>query len=343
MKNPFIGSKFILSTNKNYIKNLLNDNWFKVPPISCEIDPTNYCNHNCIWCMYEDFRGINNMSITRKDMKRIIRQLGLMKCKSVTFTGGGEPLVNKSVMHDAFKDVIDNNMKCGLVTNGLLVDEYYHEILSNCTFIRYSVDASNAYTHSLLHNTDSRDFERITRSIQTISVDVLDVGMAFLVHPLNYTEVYDFCRLGYDLGVNYVEFRPVLMEGLKLNNKIVDSVLSQIEQSKCMEDNDFRIFTRLGRFDEQLGKDKGFIECLSTPLVMVIASDYNVYLCCQTRGDKNYILGNYGIDSLQDIWNGPIRKEIVRDINVSKCLPCRYKNYNVLLEQLKNCTHEEFL
>lgn len=343
MKNPFIGSKFILSTNKNYIKNLLSDNWFKVPPISCEIDPTNNCNQNCIWCMYKDFREANPISITKRNMKRIIRELGAMKCKSVTFTGGGEPLVNKEVMPEAFKYVTDNNMKCGLVTNGLLVDEYYHEILSNCTFIRFSIDASNYFTYSILHGANRRDFERITASIKNICINGLDVGMAFLVHPSNYTEVYDFCMLGYDLGVNYVEFRPVLVEGLKLNNKIVDSVLSQIAQAKSMEDNDFRIFTRLGRFEEQLGKDKGFIECLSTPLVMVIASDYNVYLCCQTRGDKNYILGNYGIDSLKTIWNSPERREIVNNINVSKCLPCRYKNYNVLLEQLKNCTHEEFL
>lgn len=343
MKNPFIGSKFILSTSKNYIKNLLNDNWFKVPPISCEIDPTNICNQNCIWCMYKDFRQNNPMSISKRDMKRIIKQLGRMKCKSVTFTGGGEPLVNKEIMHEAFKDVTDNNMKCGLVTNGLLVDEYYPEILSNCTFIRFSVDSSNSITHSLLHGTSLRDFERITASIKFVCREHLDVGMAFLVHPSNYTKVYDFCMLGYDLGVNYVEFRPVLMEGLKLNNKIIDSVLRQIEHAKNMEDNDFRIFTRLGRFDELLGKDKGFTTCLSTPLVMVIASDYNVYLCCQTRGIKKFSLGNYGTDSLNTIWNSPIRREIVNNIKVNECLPCRYKSYNVLLEDLLNCTHEEFL
>ena len=343
MKNPFISSKFLLSTNKKYIRFLLNDNWYKVPPVTCEIDPTNKCNNKCIWCMYKEFRREYSTSISDRIMKGIIKELGDMGCKAITFTGGGEPLVNKDAMHNAFLYVTDNNMKCGLVTNGLLVNQYFSEIDRNCEFIRFSVDASNKNTHSYLHGTDVRAFDRITSNISLLCNNDIDVGMAFLVHPDNYEEVYDFCMLGYNLGVDYVEFRPVLMKGLTLDNKIVDSVINQINRAKDLEDNDFRIFTRLKRFEELLGEDKGFTKCLSTPLVIVIASNHEVYLCCQTRGIHKWSLGNYKNDSLKKIWNSEIRRNIVNNINVDDCLPCRYKGYNILLEDLLNCTHEEFL
>lgn len=343
MKNPFLSSKFLLSVNKKNISKLLTDDWFKVPPVTCEIDPTNKCNNKCIWCMYKDFRTEHPTSISDKIMKGITNELGNIGCKAVTFTGGGEPLVNKDTMHNAFYYVTDNNMKVGLVTNGLLVNQYISEIANNCTFIRFSVDASNKYTHGYLHGVDERYFERIMSSISILTEYNTDVGMAFLVHPDNYNEVYDFCMLGHKLGVNYVEFRPVLMKGLKLDNKIVDSVINQINRAKEIEDNNFRIFTRLGRFEEQLGKDKGFSQCLSTPLVMVLASNHEVYLCCQTRGNERWSIGNYQRDSLKKIWNSDVRKLIVKNINVDDCLPCRYKGYNILLEELLNCTHEEFL
>ena len=76
---------------------------------------------------------------------------------------------------------------------------------------------------------------------------------------------------------------------------------------------------------------------------MVIASNHEVYLCCQTRGKEKWSIGNYKEDSLKKIWNSEARKIIVDNINVDDCLPCRYKGYNILLEDLLNSTHEEFL
>jgi len=341
VKNPFLGTKFLLSAGMEYVKKLLTEDWWKLPPISVEIDPTNLCNNKCIWCMFREFRHRVRDSIPPEKMEEIINQLGDFGVKAVTFTGGGEPLMNPRVFPQSFYQVRDNGMKVGLVSNGVLVDKYVDAILDTCTFVRFSIDASTPSTYRKLHGTD--DFDKVISNVKLVADGEPDVGIAFLVHPENYREVKSFCELGHSLGVDYVEFRPVYMPGLSLGERLVRNVLSQIEEARDLESNSFKIFVRLKRFQEHLNRDKGFTECLATPLVGVIGADLNVYLCCQFRGHSDKVLGNLNHSTFKDIWFGLRRREVVGSIDVNWCPPCRYRTYNQVLNDLKNCDHEEFL
>ena len=82
-------------------------------PISCEIDPSNLCNHNCIWCMYDHFRKTKNEIIPDKILFNLIDDLARGGVKSITFTGGGEPLTHPRIK-DALEAVKKNKMECGL-------------------------------------------------------------------------------------------------------------------------------------------------------------------------------------------------------------------------------------
>lgn len=272
----------------------------------------------------------------KEDMKRVIKELAEIGCKAITFTGGGEPLCNPKVFPEAFHLVVDSGMKLGLVSNGSLVGNYASDILETCTFVRLSVDAGSEETYFKTHGVHS--WKQLWRNIRSLSNGDVDLGLAFLVHPLNYLEVGDFCSLGMDAGVDYVQIRPVWMAGLTLSERIVKSVLKQIESY----DEDF-VYVRMDRFDEMLNQDKGFTQCLATPLVAVIGADLNVYLCCQFRGYAKYSFGNLKKTSFEKVWFGERRKEIIQNIDVNRCPPCRYRTYNKALSDLKNCDHVEFL
>lgn len=339
--NPFISDKFLLNYTIDEIKQLLDDYWWKLPPTTVEIDPTNLCNNACIWCMYHDFREIVPESITLDEMKSIIKQLSEFGVRSITFTGGGEPLCNKDVFPQAFHLAKAAGLQVGLVTNGMFLGDYVKDIAETCRFVRVSLDAGTAKTHAYLHGVPEHIFNDVLKNIQLL-VGKVDTGLAFLVHPDNYTEVEKFCKIGASLGVSYVEVRPVLMPGLTLSNKIVDSVMEQLQ--RCRERNkNLKVFCRLERFEEVGTKTQPFSICLGTPLVGVISADMNVSLCCQWRGVSEYNFGNLKEQSFKDIWYGEKRRKIVESIDVSKCTPCRYRGYNRLLENLKCAEHIEFL
>lgn len=339
--NPFLGAKFLWQ-GLPYIEKLLSEDYWKLPPVTVEIDPSNLCNHNCIWCFCDEFRFREPKNISPVDMGRVIREVADIGCKAITFVGGGEPLYNSEIFPKSFYDVVNNGMKLGLVTNGALLGKYIKGVSDTCTFVRISLDSASPKVHEMTHRT--KDFQKILGNIkQIVELTDVDVGLAFLVHPVNFHEVEDFCRLGYDLGVDYVQIRPVWMQGLSLSNKIIDSVFQSVENMSHLNSNEFQIFLRMDRFEEIRTKEKGFSECLSTPLVGVVGADLNVYLCCQTRGFSNYSFGNLNSSSFKNIWYGERRREIMKGIDVDRCPPCRYRPYNIVLHDLKYCNHIDFL
>ena len=60
-----------------------------------EIDPIDFCNHNCSWCFTKDFR--EDKRIDLKSLKNYIDEFILNKGKSIVFSGGGEPLLYKEL------------------------------------------------------------------------------------------------------------------------------------------------------------------------------------------------------------------------------------------------------
>jgi MoaA/NifB/PqqE/SkfB family radical SAM enzyme len=324
------------------------------PPISCEIDPSNLCNHDCIWCMYHDFKQDKNMMIPTEIMFSLIHELAEGGVKSVTFTGGGEPLTNPATVEGLYK-VKEVGMEVGLVTNGgLMVPEVSKAIVDTCKFLRISLDAATEKTHTSIHrpkNLSKDSFDKILNHISTL-VDLkknkkkdLTVGIAFLVHPLNYLEIYEAATLAKKLGVDYIQIRPVFIPKRKPLEKIWFAVQELMEKSMELIDSKFHVFPILHRFDEVSKVERTFARCLGHALLGVAGADCNLYLCCQLRGDPRFTFGNLKKETFFDIWKGKKRQEVIKRINLEKCPPCRYTKYNELLDYLsdKIRPHKNFL
>ena len=81
-----------------------------------EIHVSDFCNRNCSFCVskHEDRR--RQMSVqTAQDL---LSKLKLDVPMAVTFSGGGEPTTNNSVLSYLIDGLIDAGAKCGLTTNG---------------------------------------------------------------------------------------------------------------------------------------------------------------------------------------------------------------------------------
>jgi sulfatase maturation enzyme AslB (radical SAM superfamily) len=324
------------------------------PPVSCEIDPSNLCNHDCVWCMYHDFKIEKNIMMPAKIMFNLIRELSRGGVKSITFTGGGEPLTNPATVEGLYR-VKSAKMEVGLVTNGgLLTPDVSEAIVKTCTFLRVSLDAATRSTHDALHkpiNSSKDNFDKILDNIRSL-VDLkkksnkkLLVGIAFLVHPNNYLEIYDASNLAKQVGADYIQIRPVFTAGKKPLGKLWLDIQELMERSLGLIDGGFHVFPILHRFEEVSRIERAYTRCLGHALLGVVGADCNVYLCCQLRGNPRFSFGNLKEKSFFKIWRGKERQEVIKRIDLDRCPPCRYNKYNELLDYLSDRTqpHKNFL
>ena len=323
------------------------------PPISCEIDLSNLCNHDCIWCMYQEFRNEKSEMIPSKTLFDLIQDLAKGGVKSVTFTGGGEPLTNSAIVKALYK-VKESGMEVGLTTNGsLMTEQVCQAIIETCLFVRVSLDAATLATHNRLHrpkNIDKGNFKIIIKNIQDLlslrkRKDFLTVGMSFLVHPLNYHEIYKVAKLAKDVGVDYIQIRPVYIAGEKLSNSILFQSQKLVEKALNLATSDFKVFPIMHRFEQLSSYTKMPSRCLGHALLSIVGADCNLYLCCQFRGNSNFSFGSLKEKSFWKIWNSQERQKVIKRIDVTKCPPCRYYKYNETLDYLidKERLHENFL
>ena len=113
-------------------------------PITCEIDPSNNCMLNCNFCRFAAFRKRTKINLEWEIYITLLSELYSGGTKSVTFTGGGEPL-----MHPKFNAMAtfakSLGLEVGLVTNG--VNLHRLDSPEIFEFIRVSLDAPDSVTY----------------------------------------------------------------------------------------------------------------------------------------------------------------------------------------------------
>ena len=102
-------------------------------------------------------------------------------------------------------------------------------------------------------------------------------------------------------------------------------------------DENFKVFVK----DDQFGAlmepnhEVGNYDICRATFFPIIEADGTVFHCSQTRGMPDFELGNLTEQTFKEIWEGEKRKEVIREIDVSKCQPvCRGHFNNKLLNTI---------
>lgn len=327
-----------------------------VYPVSVEIDLANVCNHNCAWCSFNGFRQDNWVQFPSARIYTLIQELADVGVKSITFTGGGEPLVHKeaaAVFHRAHQCGIEY----GVVTNGRRLEgAVVPELAAHATFVRVSLDAGTTQTHQLLHGTATPEYERILRNMRTLR-DVagpkLTIGASYCVFDCNIDEIKLAADAVKFAGGNYLEVRPVFPTewrgggfGNPLTEEHVDRARRELDGAKRRYDGqDFRVIGMIHRFDQVADRAKDYGRCHIGPLTTVINADGYIYHCCQQRGMPSFRAGSVLHKPFKEVWWDAHHQQMVDGIDVSKCPPCRYDGYNRIVEDAfqRDAMHMNFL
>lgn len=265
-------------------------------PVTCEIDPTTLCQNNCSFCINKESNKASHAILDLDVYNKLICELSSLNIKSVTFTGGGEPL-----LHPNFDELVMvakiHNIKLGLITNGISLDKYLN-LIPYFEFVRislYGIDPSSYYKIT------SKDyFNRVIKNIEDAVKTKKDttVGISYVLDD-NLDEIDKAKELASNLKVDYIQFKPVLKTKLPNIKESAKTVLTQ----RYSVEND--------------------LPCRLAGLIGIVSADANTYYCCIKRGEEKYCLGNLKDDTFANLW----KKRVDIMPEYKKCITCRYVNY----------------
>lgn len=293
-----------------------------VPPITCEVDTSDACCLDCVWCLFG--RGVQKNLGRHLDFtvfSKALVELSQMGTKSITFTGGGEPL-----MHPKFKNFVSLaraiNFKIGLVTNGVLLNKAKVPQPDKLTFIRVSLNASNKKMYQDITGADH--FQLVIENMISMVKAGAFVGWSYVVSKENAHGVAEAQRMAAKIGVQYIQFKPALLgNGRFFTNYKVDGQ---------------------NVIDMRRYQAKDYLPCHIAHLVGIMGANGHLYYCCQHRDNPKYDLGSLAENTFGELW----RKRLQIKPDLTQCPPCRYMNYAVGYQQIKAerdifFGHKEFL
>lgn len=277
-----------------------------VPPISCEIDPSNICNANCPWCLFKKYRQASKAMLSWDTYLKLIYELKHLGTKSITFTGGGEPTVNPK-FDQMVQVALDLGFEVGLITNGIRLDKVQN--INKFKFIRVSLDASDTETYQKIKGVD--EFHKVICNIRCALTKNPTVGISYVVGPDNCDDLQTMDELAELLGVTYVQYKPMFIDGKPFNS---------YKTSKSKDVINTRRYS------------SSSLNCIIAHLTGIVTADGGVYYCCQGRGKIQFLLGSLAHESFESLWRS--RLTFAHNIQTRTCPPCRYGNYKKAYKEI---------
>lgn len=340
--------KYKILTYPDILDKMVKDE--KVNPINLEINLTNICNHKCIWCTY-GYLHSNKDTLDKSDVKNVLDDAYKMGVKSITWTGGGEPLAHKDFL-ELSEYAAKYGFKQGLNTNGALLNyNIIKSLAKNFSYVRFSVDSGSVKCTIKCHQTGEKDFEKIINNIKMLCEEKkklnsnIVIGYSFLIDESNIDDMVEATKIAKKIGVDYIQFKPIV-NYYKDNNqfssksKIWDKIEKNFAEIQLMQDEYFKVrilnhkFSNIKLQNENFGRK--YDKCCGCDLLASIGANGSVDLCCAYKGLKKWSFGNIKQEGFINIWNGSKRKEVKNKIDINKCPPmCKADEINRLVDFIK--------
>ncbi len=286
-----------------------------IVPIHAQLILTNHCNLNCSFCSCSDRQ--KSLELDFDEIKKVLDILSERGSKSITITGGGEPL-----LHPKINEVIDyarkKHLKIGLVTNGILLKRL--KIHDNITWCRISSDDSRIPSYDLIES--------------AIKINP-KIGWAFshvVTRKPNYIIIKNLIKFANKHNFTHVRLVSDLFD--------LDNVPDMQEVKRNLGKIEDNIVIYQGRKEST----KGTKDCYISLLKPVIGPE-GIFPCCGVQysinGQPRDMIKKMRMGKLKDL---PKILDNQKHFDGSICDVCYYKGYNDFLAILKQkIDHKDFV
>lgn len=177
----------------------------------------------------------------------------------------------------------------------------------------------------------------------------IDISYKFLIRPDNWQDLFKACKLAKEVGVKDFHARPADLErkdfesAMDLNYNI-DEIHNLFEKCHELNDDNFRVFTVMHKYNPEFKIMHTFCNCVSSPLMLQTCSDGNVYVCADHRIEPRFKLASHfpNPEEILKVWGTEKHRELLKSIEVNKeCGRCTYGEYAKQIEELSLGLNEE--
>ncbi len=314
-----------ISANQLIPENIFLHDLSKESLKQVEIDPIDFCNHNCSWCFTKNFREDKKIDLI--SLKKYLDQFINNNGKSIVFSGGGEPLLYKELYNknevferkSILKYLIDRNVHIGIITNGSLLHKLFNRDfkIKQISFIRVSLDSYNKSQHQKRHL--STDFMSIEQNIKDIvskrkSNFTPAIGISIICNQTMNSSLKDIekiNKISCKLQLDFVQLKHIHTKGKKEANILMKKIHSYCLRMKW-DKTEFWV-------QEYNSSNNTHSICRITKYIQAIGGIKKKYPCCHLFGREEY----YGTDDF--LAEG-------KEINGCDNLVCRYNEMNSILD-----------
>ena len=296
-------------------------------PWSSMIYLTSKCNLNCPMCWrHTDFgkEYVSKPELTTADFKRVITELNEMGCKKLSFAGGGEPVIQKNFLELA-QLAKSFDMECDLVTNGTLLLDMIPE-LEKIGWDNVSISL-DGHTKEINDKIRGKGFVEVYSALAVLIRSKINVGIASVIHPLNYKYLDKMVEFANYNGVKTVNFQPYMELNEKVN-KEMKKELPAILKKALGKSRELKINTNIQELiDYGFLRESPKIKCILPWIQLQIDDKGNVRPCCILYEES---WGNVRESSLNDIWVkgfSKLRGDFKKGIFAKECVNCSPLSY----------------
>lgn len=269
------------------------------------------CNVRCIMCFQKNFTQKTDSRVWKTTLLPVYPHV------SRVLIQGGEPTVIKeSGELIALILSLNPSVKFGIMTNGLLFNEYWRETFVDHGYeVNFSLNGASQFTHEKINVNSKYDkvMDNLTRLIELRSTraNSLTIFLSFVIIPENVHEIADFVELANRLGVNARFFYDATrMPAAADSEKVEKEIARSIEALRAYEDKIFveglaafyRHYCRNHRIENRLSHEKEAAppRCMAPWKGLYVDRLGQVAFCCMS----NMTLGNLNQSTIHEIWNG---------------------------------------
>lgn len=306
-------------------------------PAKVQIDVTNRCNFNCIYCYNKNNDFLQNKELTDDELlqlaERVINELDPV----VVSLSGGEALLRKNILLKLIKKFSDAEIDTWLTSNISLMDEatIYELKEAGLKKLFTNLDSETPEVHDYLRG-HNRSYEKSLATIKQL-VDILGgdkVITTIVLTNQNYKSVNAIADLSIKLGahkMHMLDLIPISQD----NQKLMLNKEQWLELKKDVEN-----YPQADKIELQLChsfvfmsdsyKKMNFPFCMAGRFTMVITADGSVVPCNHLKF-KHFYAGDAKTENLLELWqNSPVLKQFrYYDFSDTTCKSCnRFKQCN---------------
>jgi MoaA/NifB/PqqE/SkfB family radical SAM enzyme len=325
-------------------------------PLYVRIKPTNRCNHNCFFCIYNESYGnmhgtmVKRDELSREKLLEILDDFKNIKVKAVTYSGGGEPTIHPDI-EEVLQKTLDYGIDLSIITNGQRLNGNIAKLLAKAKWVRISMDYADAEGFKISQRGSARMFDEIIENIQNFTKmpHECDIEVNFIITKESHSKIEKATKLLKELGVDNIRFSPVWIKDVEDYHEYIKRyVLNLIPVlKKEYETEKFKVYSSYS--EHSVSKEamhRPYTTCPFMQIVPVIGADYKVYNCHNQAYSDKGLIGSIEHQKFSKLWFSKETAEYFLKFNPQiSCegIQCAADSKNIFMNDLLNTSPDNFI